>query len=103
ETAASVVVTVLDSHNRPVTDLRSDQFNLRDAKGQSLNIDELHAGSETPLALLMLVDSSGSTRDGKLDAVKRQAPVFLNSLLADPKAVAILGTFQVDRAFTAAS
>jgi len=53
----SVITSVLDQNNRPVPDLRGDQFEIYE-EGKSQRIDVFEPDTQQPLDLALMIDSS---------------------------------------------
>jgi Ca-activated chloride channel homolog len=88
--AVSLLVTVTDERGRFVTDLREDQFEIRD-EGVVQEITNFSHQTDLPLRIALLIDTSSSVRL-KLDFEKQTATKFIHSLMR-PRDQALLVEF----------
>jgi VWFA-related protein len=89
----NVFFTVDDGHGTPVYDLSKDSFQVRE-DGRPQTIQRFEAGSDLPLTLGILLDTSG-TMQGALPAEKAAAGDFLRQVVR-PKDLAFAISFDVN-------
>ncbi len=89
-----VVFTATDKDGRPIPNLKADSFEIReDKKRQKIEyFTELGTGSDVPLTIALLIDTSGSVRD-KLDYEKTTASEFFAEVLRPNKDLALIISF----------
>jgi VWFA-related protein len=87
-----IFFTVDDSHGTPVYDLAKDSFQVRE-DGRPQTIQHFEAGSDLPLTMGILLDTSG-TMQGALPAEKAAAEDFLRQVIR-PKDLAFAISFDV--------
>jgi len=93
----NIVFTAIDKNDRPVPGLKADDFQLFDNK-QPQKIEyfsDLSKGSEVPLTIAFLIDTSGSVKD-KLDYEKTTAAEFFKDILRPKKDLALIIQFDSD-------
>lgn len=92
-----VVFNAVDKRGRPVEGLRPEDFEVRE-NGQPQKIEYFSAlgtGTEIPLTIALLIDTSGSVRD-KLEFEKATAAEFLKQILRPNKDLALIIQFDSD-------
>jgi VWFA-related protein len=90
----NIVLTAIDNDGRPVPDLKANDFQVFDNK-QPQKIDyfsDLSKGSEVPLTIALLIDTSGSVKD-KLEYEKTTAAEFFKDILRPKKDLALIIQF----------
>ncbi len=90
----NIIFSTLERDNRPVPGLTMDDFLVfEDRKPQKIEyFSQLTEGSEIPLTIALLIDTSGSVRT-KLDNEKETAAEFLKSILRKSKDEALIIQF----------
>ena len=90
----NIIFSALERDNRPVPGLTMDDFLVfEDRKPQKIEyFSQLTEGSEIPLTIALLIDTSGSVRT-KLDDEKQTAAEFLRSILRKSKDEALIIQF----------
>ncbi len=90
----NVVFTAVDRNGRHISGLKRSDFEIsEDRQRQTIEyFSELGKGSEVPLTIALLVDTSASVRD-KLEFEKTTAAEFLNEVLRPEKDLALLIEF----------
>lgn len=93
----NVYLSVVDRNNRFVSGLKAEDFMVfEDRQPQKVEyFSDLSKGSEVPLTIALLVDTSGSVKD-KLQYEKATAAEFLNKVLRKAKDLALLIQFDSD-------
>ena len=84
----NVVFTVTDKHGRRITDLKQNDFQIRDDNKPPDEIRSFHAETNLPLQVGLLIDSSNSVRD-RFKFEQESAIEFLNQTVRP----------RIDRAF----
>lgn len=82
----NIAFTAIDKNGRPVTGLKADDFQVFDNK-QPRKIEyfsDLGKGSEIPLTIALLIDTSGSVK-GMLEYEKNTAADFFKEILRPRK------------------
>jgi len=90
----NIVFTAMDKRGRPVPGLKADDFAVFDNK-QPQKIEffsELGKGSDVPLTIALLIDTSGSVKD-KLQYEKTTAAEFFKEILRPKKDLALIIQF----------
>jgi len=93
----NVVFTAADKNGHPVRGLKADDFQVFENK-QPQRIEyfsDLGKGSEVPLTIALLIDTSGSVKD-KLEYEKSTAAEFFNNVLRPNKDLALIIQFDSD-------
>jgi len=93
----NIVFNAVDKRGRPVEGLRPEDFEIRE-NGQPQKIEYFSAlgtGTEIPLTIALLIDTSGSVRD-KLEFEKATAAEFLKQILSPNKDLALIIQFDSD-------
>jgi VWFA-related protein len=93
----NVVFTAIDKDGRPVPGLKADDFQIFENRTPQ-NIEYFSAlgkGSEVPLTIALLIDTSGSVKK-KLDFEKDTAAEFLKEVLRPSKDLALIIQFDAD-------
>src|SRR5512145_1335984 len=93
----NIILTAMDKKGRPVSGLKSNDFEVFD-NTQPQNIEyfgALGTGTEVPLTIALLIDTSGSVKD-KLEYEKQTAAEFLKQILRPKRDSAL--TIQFDSA-----
>lgn len=90
----NVVFTAVDRNGRPVRGLKREDFQVfEDRKLQKIEFfGELGKGSEVPLTIALLIDTSGSVKD-KLEYEKATAAEFFKQVLRPNKDLALIIQF----------
>ena len=90
----NIVFSALEGNNHPVPGLTMDDFLVfEDRKPQKIEyFSQLTEGSDIPLTIALLIDTSGSVRT-KLDDEKATAAEFLRSILRKSKDEALIIQF----------
>ncbi len=93
----NIVFSTLDRNKRPVYGLRMEDFLVfEDNRPQKIEyFSQLTEGSEVPLTIAMLIDTSGSVRS-KLEYEKMTAAEFLRSVLRRRKDQALVIQFDAE-------
>ncbi len=76
----NVVFTVTDKHGRRITDLKQNDFQIRDDNKPPEEIRSFHAETNLPLQVGLLIDSSNSVRD-RFKFEQEAAIEFLNQTI----------------------
>lgn len=76
----NVVFTVIDKHGRRVTDLKQNDFQIRDDNKPPEEIRSFHAETNLPLQVGLLIDASNSVRD-RFKFEQESAVEFLNQTI----------------------
>ena len=76
----NVVFTVTDKHGRRVTDLKQNDFQIRDDNKPPEEIRSFHAETNLPLQVGLLIDASNSVRD-RFKFEQESAIEFLNQTI----------------------
>jgi VWFA-related protein len=90
----NIVFTAMDKKGRSVPGLKADDFEVFDNK-QPQKIEffsELGKGSDVPLTIALLIDTSGSVKD-KLEYEKATAAEFFKEILRPQKDLALIIQF----------
>jgi Ca-activated chloride channel family protein len=82
--------TAVDSHGRPVTDLRREDFRIYE-EGRRQTIAHFHDGRDLPARILLLVDASGSMAEERKVASARKAAGQILDVLRPEDQVALAG------------
>lgn len=92
-----IVFTATDRNGRPVPGLKADDFQIfEDKTPQKIEyFSTLGKGSEVPLTIALLIDTSGSVKD-KLDYEKTTAAEFFKEILRPNKDLALIIQFDGD-------
>jgi VWFA-related protein len=93
----NIVFTAMDKNGRPVQGLKADDFQVFENK-QAQKIEyfsDLGKGSEIPLTIALLIDTSGSVKN-KLEFEKSTAAQFFNEVLRPNKDLALIIQFDSD-------
>jgi VWFA-related protein len=93
----NILFTALDKNGRPVRDLKVDDFQVFENK-QAQKIEyfsDLGKGSDVPLTIALLIDTSGSVKN-KLDYEKSTAAEFFKEILRPNKDLALIIQFDSD-------
>ncbi len=92
-----VVFTATDHNGRPVRDLKADDFQIFEDKApQKIEyFSSLGKGSEVPLTIALLIDTSGSVKD-KLEYEKATAAEFFKEILRPNRDLALIIQFDAD-------
>jgi VWFA-related protein len=92
-----VIFTATDRNGRPVRDLKADDFQIFEDKApQKIEFfSSLGKGSEVPLTIALLIDTSGSIKD-KLDYEKATAAEFFKEILRPNRDLALIIQFDAD-------
>lgn len=90
----NIIFSALERNNRPVPGLKAEDFLVfEDRKPQEIQyFSQLTEGSDVPLTIALLIDTSGSVRT-KLDDEKQTAAEFLRSILRKSKDEALIIQF----------
>ena len=90
----NIIFSALEGNDRPVPGLTIDDFLVfEDRKPQKIEyFSQLTEGSDIPLTIALLIDTSGSVRS-KLDDEKETAAEFLRSILRKSKDEALIIQF----------
>jgi len=90
----NIIFSALERNSRPVPGLKMDDFLVfEDRKPQKIEyFSQLTEGSDIPLTIALLIDTSGSVRS-KLDDEKETAAEFLRSILRKGKDEALIIQF----------
>jgi VWFA-related protein len=90
----NVVFTAMDNREHSVQGLKADDFQLfEDRKPQKIEyFSELKEGSEVPLTIALLIDTSGSVKE-KLDYEKTTAAEFFKEVLRPNRDLALIIQF----------
>jgi VWFA-related protein len=90
----NVVFTATDKKGIPLRDLKADDFQVfEDRVPQKIEyFSELKEGSEVPLTIALLIDTSGSVKE-KLDYEKTTAAEFFKEILRPNKDLALIIQF----------
>ena len=90
----NVLFSAVDRKNRNLTGLRADDFIVfEDRQPQSIEyFSDLSKGSDVPLTIALLIDTSGSVKD-KLEYEKATAREFLRNVLRKNKDLALIIQF----------
>lgn len=90
----NIIFSALEGNTRPVPGLKADDFLVfEDRKPQKIEyFSQLTEGSDVPLTIALLIDTSGSVRT-KLDDEKATAAEFLRSILRKSKDEALIIQF----------
>lgn len=90
----NIIFSALERSDRPVPGLKMDDFLVfEDRKPQKIEyFSQLTEGSDVPLTIALLIDTSGSVRT-KLDDEKETAAEFLRSILRKSKDEALIIQF----------
>jgi Ca-activated chloride channel family protein len=90
----NIIFSALERSDRPVPGLKMDDFLVfEDRKPQKIEyFSQLTEGSDIPLTIALLIDTSGSVRT-KLDDEKETAAEFLRSILRKSKDEALIIQF----------
>ncbi len=93
----NVVFTASDRSGRHVPGLKADDFTiLEDKRPQKIEyFSELDKGSEVPLTIALLIDTSGSVKS-KLDFEKETAAEFFRDVLRKNRDLALIIQFDSD-------
>ncbi len=93
----NIVFTAVDGSGRPVRGLKADDFQVfENRKAQKIEyFSDLGKGSDVPLTIALLIDTSGSVRD-KLDYEKTTAAEFFKEVLRPSKDLALIIQFDSD-------
>jgi len=93
----NVVFTAVDRSGHPVQGLKADDFEIFENKeAQKIEyFSPLGKGSEVPLTIALLIDTSGSVRS-KLDFEKATAAEFFREILRPNKDLALIIQFDSD-------
>ena len=93
----NVIFSVLDRASRPITGLsREDFLVFEDRKPQKIDyFSRLNEGSELPLTIALLIDTSGSVRS-KLEYEKQTGAEFLRTVLRRNQDQALVIQFDSD-------
>lgn len=89
-----IVFTAIDRNGQPVRDLRAEDFQVfENNKAQKIEyFSYLGKGSNVPLTVALLIDTSGSVKD-KLDYEKATAAEFFKGILRPNKDLALIIQF----------
>jgi VWFA-related protein len=93
----NLVFTAVDKNGRPVRGLRPEDFQVFENK-QPQKIEyfsDLSKGSDVPLTIALLIDTSGSVKD-KLEYEKTTAAEFFTEILRPNKDLALIIQFDSD-------
>ena len=90
----NIVFTAIDKDDRPVPGLKAEDFQVFDnRKPQNIEyFSDLGKGSEIPLTIALLIDTSGSVKD-KLEYEKTTAAEFFKEILRPEKDLALIIQF----------
>lgn len=90
----NIVFTAMDKKGRPVPGLKADDFEVFDNKRpQKIEFfSELGKGSDVPLTIALLIDTSGSVKD-KLEYEKTTSAEFFKEILRPKKDLALIIQF----------
>jgi VWFA-related protein len=90
----NIVFTAIDKDGRPVPGLKAEDFQVFDnRKPQNIEyFSDLGKGSEIPLTIALLIDTSGSVKD-KLEYEKTTAAEFFKEILRPQKDLALIIQF----------
>ncbi len=90
----NIIFSALEGNDRPVPGLTADDFLVfEDKRPQKIEyFSQLTEGSDIPLTIALLIDTSGSVRT-KLDNEKETAAEFLRSILRKSKDEALIIQF----------
>ena len=93
----NVVFTAIDKNDRPVRGLKADDFQVfENRQAQKIEyFSDLGKGSDVPLTIALLIDTSGSVKD-KLDYEKETAAEFFKEVLRPNKDLALIIQFDSD-------
>ena len=93
----NVIFSALDRGNRPVLDLRMEDFLVfEDRRPQKIEyFSRMTEGSEVPLTIALLIDTSGSVRS-RLEYEKVTAAEFLRGVLRKRKDQALIIQFDAE-------
>jgi VWFA-related protein len=94
QTSVNVAFFVTDHNGSPVIDIKQGDLTILDRKQPSRSILSLKRGSELPLRLGVLIDTSNSERWSRLYQPEvKSASNFLNQILAGPDDKAFVARF----------
>ena len=90
----NVVFTAVDRDNRPIQGLKPDDFQILENRvPQKIEyFSAVGKGSEVPLTIALLIDTSGSVKD-KLEFEKQTAAEFFREILRPEKDLALIIQF----------
>jgi VWFA-related protein len=93
----NVVFTATDRSGKVLSGLKAEDFQvLEDKKPQTIDyFNDWTKGSDIPLTVALLIDTSGSVKD-KLDYEKRTAAEFFRNVLRKEKDLALIIQFDSD-------
>lgn len=93
----NVVFTAVDNKGRPVSGLKADDFQIFENRQQQKieYFSSLGKGSDVPLTIALLIDTSGSVKS-KLDFEKETAAEFLREILRPNRDLALIIQFDAD-------
>jgi VWFA-related protein len=89
-----IIFTATDKKGQPVRDLKADDFEIFENKQaqKTAYFSDLNKGSEVPLTIALLIDTSGSVKD-KLDYEIATASEFFKEILRPNKDLALIIQF----------
>jgi VWFA-related protein len=89
-----IIFTATDKKGQPVRDLKADDFEIFENKQAQKTeyFSDLNTGSEVPLTIALLIDTSGSVKD-KLDYEVATASEFFKEVLRPNKDLALIIQF----------
>jgi VWFA-related protein len=92
-----VIFTATDKKGQPVRGLKADDFEILENKipQKIAYFSDLNKGSELPLTIALLIDTSGSVKD-KLDYEIATASEFFREILRPNKDLALIMQFDAD-------